>query len=156
MVEAVTILSGERRTVLSHPSQSLYSARYSPDGRWIAFALGLNSGQARIYIAPARNPAPPAGEWIATGEEFGSEPAWSPDGGTLYYLSRRDGFPCVWARRLGADKRPAEDPAPVLHLHSASLGLFLSKPSDLGISVTKDRLILNLSKVTGGLWSLKL
>jgi hypothetical protein len=35
-------------------------------------------------------------------------PAWSPDSNLLYYLSKRDGFLCLWAQRLDpATKRPA-------------------------------------------------
>jgi hypothetical protein len=141
---------------LRHPKQSLYSASYSPDGRWIAFASGMVAGQARLFVAPARNPAPRESEWIPVGNDYGAEPQWSPDGGTLYFRSGRDGYQCIWARGLGPDKRPVGEPAPILHLHTASFGLFLTRPAQFGMAVAKDRLILNLTKTTGALWSLQL
>ena len=43
---------------------------------------------------------------------------WSPDGNTLYFLSRRDGFACIWAQPLDpATKQPEGAIKDVRHLH---------------------------------------
>ncbi len=51
-VDVRNIVAGTRTLALSHPTQALFSARFSPDGKWIAFTSGLSSPQARVYIAP--------------------------------------------------------------------------------------------------------
>jgi hypothetical protein len=41
---------------------------------------------------------------------------WSPDGATLYFLSLRDGFTCIWRQRLDSGtKQPIGEPAAVQH-----------------------------------------
>src|SRR5205085_4472179 len=54
-VELIRLPSEERRVVLTSPRKNIYDARFSPDGRWIAFASGRSSGSARLFIAPLRS-----------------------------------------------------------------------------------------------------
>jgi serine/threonine-protein kinase len=55
-------------------------ARFSPDGRWIAYE-STESGRDEIHLRPW--PALDANHQISTAG--GTEPAWSPDGRELYY-----------------------------------------------------------------------
>jgi len=56
------------------------AARFSPDGRWLAYT-SLESGRAEIYVQPFPGPG---GKWqIST--EGGTEPVWNPDGRELFY-----------------------------------------------------------------------
>jgi hypothetical protein len=80
---------------------------------------------------------------------------WSPDGNVLYYRSKRDGHHCIWAQRLGPGKKPLGEPMAIQHLHAAAFGLYLMKPTDFSLAVGQDRLILNLGKATGNLWTIK-
>ena len=148
------IATGERQTVLSHPSSNLFGAHFSPDGRWIAFAAGANVARSRVFIVPLRSSPPPEREWIAVQPEGSGDPVWSPDGNVLYFRSKRDGYHCIWAQKLAPGKAPAGEPIGILHLHSAGLGINFMKATDLGIAVTKDRLTLNLAKTTGSLWTM--
>ena len=148
------ISSGDRQMVLSHPSSNLFGARFSPDARWIAFAAGATSSRSRVYVAPLRSSPPPEREWIAVEQEGSGDPVWSPDGNVLYFRSKRDGYHCIWAQKLAANKAPAGEPIGILHLHSAGLGINFMKATDLGIAVTRDRLTLNLAKTAGSLWSM--
>jgi hypothetical protein len=84
-------------------------------------------------------------------QEGSGDPAWSPDGNVLYFRSKRDGYHCVWARKLGPGKAPAGEPIGILHLHSAGLGITFLKATELGIAVAKDRLTMNLGRTTGSL-----
>jgi len=153
-VDLMKISSGDRQTVLSHPSSNLFGARFSPDGRSIAFAAGATSARSRVYVAPLRSSPPPEREWIAVAPEGSGDPAWSPDGNVLYFRSKRDGYHCIWAQKLGPNKTPAGEPIGILHLHAAGLGINFMKATDLGIAVARDRLMLNLAKTTGSLWSM--
>ena len=58
------------------------------------------------------------------GDALERDPAWSPDGRFLYFISERDGFRCVWARPLdAATKRPIGDAFAVRHFHAARFSL---------------------------------
>ena len=59
-------------------------AIFSPDARWFAYSMrGVNDGRSKVFVQPY----PPTGAryQLSRDEEDGHHPAWSPDGGTLYY-----------------------------------------------------------------------
>ncbi len=155
-VDLMKLATGERRTVLSHSSSNLFGAHFSPDGKWIAFAAGATGARARLFIAPLRSSPPPEREWILVSADGAGDPAWSPDGSVVYFRSKRDGYHCFWAQKLGPGKAPVGQPTPILHLHSAALGIIFLKSTEIGIAVAKDRLTLNLGKTTGSLLTMTL
>ena len=57
-------------------------ARFSPNGRWLAYASN-ESGRGEIYVRPF--PGPGATSQVSTAG--GSEPVWSRDGRELFYRS---------------------------------------------------------------------
>jgi dipeptidyl aminopeptidase/acylaminoacyl peptidase len=64
----------------------------SPDGRWVAFpvtaySIDENKGNADLWLVPTDGSAPPRRlTWHDGGD---SNPVWSPDGGSLLFLSKR-------------------------------------------------------------------
>jgi WD40 repeat protein len=153
-IDVRNIVAGTRTLALSHPTQALFSARFSPDGKWIAFTSGLSSPQARVYIAPFNGRAPSESDWITVSDDpSGGEPAWSPDGRVLYFHSKRDGFHCIWAQKLSWGKKPEGEPIAIQHLHASSFGMYFLKAAEFGMAITKDQLILNLAKGEGDIWS---
>jgi len=56
---------------------------FSPDGHWLAYRSDV-SGIPRIYVRPY----PQSGETVAVSPETGVSPIWSPDGHSLFFLSR--------------------------------------------------------------------
>ena len=88
---------------------------FSPDEKWIAFhAVQTRLGTTQVWIARIDGALPvPRSAWIAVtdGQFEERDPVWSPGGSLLYFLSDRDGFRCVWARKLDpATRRPAGEP----------------------------------------------
>ena len=69
------------RPYLSTPASEFHPA-LSPDGRWMAYVSDV-SGRWEVYVSPYPGPGP---AWQVS-TDGGSEPAWSPDGGTLYFRS---------------------------------------------------------------------
>ena len=87
---------------------------------------------------------------VTSGEAFDDYLAWSPDGRLLYFISDRDGFPCLWALRLDlATRRPQGVPFAVTHFHSARNAFRHVRG---GLSVGRDKLVLNLTETTGNIW----
>ncbi len=147
------LAGGGGHTLLKHPQFVLYEARFSPDGRWIAFH-GLNTPTTRqVFIAPFRGTEQiPVEEWIPVtdGTAMDRNVTWSPDGATIYFLSERDGFRCIWAQRLNRDtKRPSGPPFHIAHFHQASLSMV---DAGFNMSVTADSLVFALTDMTGNVW----
>jgi len=153
----LNVLSGERRTVLQHPTYELHRGIVSPDEGWIAFHVPLEQTRSSVFVAPLRQvPAPESG-WIRITEGSGMDcwSFWSPDGRLLYFLSHRDGFfRCVWAQPLDFEtKRSVGLPISVLHIHSARRSLLNWRSSDeMGMSLTRDALVFSLREITGNIW----
>lgn len=59
-------------------------ARFSPDGRWVAYTT-LLSGRPQVYVKPFP-PAGPAHQVSLDPATSASEPRWSADGKTLFFL----------------------------------------------------------------------
>jgi len=153
--------TGGEATVLTTQANSIANGRLSVDGRWMAFVLNRPGGHAGLYVAPVREAPVPENERIVLEESDTArvdDPAWSPDGTLLYYLSERDGFLCVWARRFDpAAFRFVGESFPALHAHTMRHSMILGgRVINWGLSVTRDRLYLMMAEVTGNVWTAKL
>jgi hypothetical protein len=73
--------SGKPAPLLS-TNFTTFDGRYSPDGRWIAFA-SEESGRAEIYVMRGDG----AGSPTRVSMSGGSQPHWRKDGRELFYLS---------------------------------------------------------------------
>jgi len=153
--------TGQSRKLALRPAAGaiLSQGRFSRDGQWVAFhAISNSRDTAQVWLAPAGRGQPaPRSEWVAVtdGRAWETDPAWSPGGGLIYFLSERDGFRCVWARRLDpAGKRPLGDAFPVRHFHSARQSLRRVGTAGYltGLSVGGQRMVYAVSDLTGNVW----
>lgn len=149
----LNIASRKSQIVLQHAKYDLHRGQISPDGRWLAFSIPVESQSYQALIAPLRKTDPPGeNEWIHVATDAGC-PHWSPDGNLLYFLSTRDGFCCFWAQALEPQtKRPVGAPIEVLHFHSARRSLTNTLGGTIGISLTSDRMVFSMKEVTGNIW----
>lgn len=146
-------------TVALRPADGVITAgKFSPDGRWMAFHVGTIQSTTYVFIVPIDGALPvPRDRWIAItdGASEDVEPAWSPNGNLLYFLSDRDGFRCIWARALNpATKLPSADAFEVAHFHTArrSLKRVLGTTGSNGLSAAPGRLVFSFGELTGNIW----
>lgn len=147
----------EMRVIAEDPRRDLFSARYSPDGRWISFIALSDLTRATVFVIPARG-----GPWIRVGEAeeryLEDKPRWAPDGRALYYLSNRDGFWNLWGRAFDPDAGVAVgEPFRVSNLRSTPhmMPLLPGTISRVQIGVTRDRVILPVAQTSGAIWVLE-
>jgi Tol biopolymer transport system component len=67
---------------LFESSWTIKNARFSPNGRWIAYASN-ESGKMEVYVAPF---PPGSGKWQVS-SSGGQEPVWRRDGKELFFIS---------------------------------------------------------------------
>jgi eukaryotic-like serine/threonine-protein kinase len=132
--------------------------RFSPDGRWIVFAAGNATDAARqIFVAPLHPDRPVTQAElipITEGDYPELEPYWAPDGKTIFFLSQRDGFQCIWARSMDQQARPQGPPYAVLHFHSAghALGGSDAYVGNIGLSAGPKFLVFGLTETSSNIW----
>ncbi|MBY0505205.1 MAG: hypothetical protein K2X03_14930 [Bryobacteraceae bacterium] len=135
---------------LRHPEYSLRGARYSPDGRWIAFYAETSREGRRIYVAPAMRETPPS-EWIpiTTGADIAMLPAWSEDSRQLFFLDDAEGQRTISGQRLNSEGRPQGAAFTVQRFSSprrSLLRLTRTRVSAVGLSVRANQLYFALDE----------
>lgn len=94
---------GEAVRLTAHPGQELF-AKFSPDGKWIAFT-GQYDGDEQVYVIPssggvpkqltfypAKGPLP--ARWGYDNQVYG----WTPDGSAVLFRSLREGWSTAQSR----------------------------------------------------------
>ncbi len=147
--------SGRTTELVSHPKWNLHQARFSPDGRWVAFHTTNSPNVRQVYAvrsSPGSALAPQS--WVPLVTDHGCHPNWSPDGSLLYHFSSRDGAFCPWVQQVDPEtKAPIGPPRAVLHLHNPRLR------ASTGAAATNDLqagyLYLTATEATGNIWMLE-
>ncbi|HEY3498493.1 MAG TPA: hypothetical protein VGK73_27570 [Polyangiaceae bacterium] len=90
-------MTGERRLIASGRFEQVYTPRFSPDGRRVAYGSWTSGGHRDIRVVDVAN-----GKLYELWRDRAIEqqPAWSPDGRTLYFTSDRSGVANVYAYDL--------------------------------------------------------
>jgi Tol biopolymer transport system component len=153
--------TGRKYDVLVAPKMDVWGGRFSPDGKWLTMNVTPPDRPSRLYVArfdPERREPVPFDDWIPLtgGEAWDDKSRWSPDANSMYFVSERDGYRCIWRQPLDPQsKRPAGPPAAVMHFHEARLSLRNVGMGPLAMVVAGDRLIFSLGERTGNIWLLK-
>jgi serine/threonine protein kinase/Tol biopolymer transport system component len=138
---------------LDEPDYEVWQARFSSDGRWVAFN-GVKSEISRIFAVPFRRGRVQRSEWIAlTDGPWDDKPNFATDDSTIFFASKRDGYLCIWGQRLGPDMHLFGSPFAVYHSHQrrrapASLDLFQ-------MAVGPRMIAFNQAELTGNVWLLE-
>jgi len=79
-ISAITLADGRRQVVIRSSGQP-DQARFSPDGKWIAYN-DIEAGRFEVFVVPF----PPTGERWQISASGGVQPEWRGDGRELFYL----------------------------------------------------------------------
>jgi Tol biopolymer transport system component/DNA-binding winged helix-turn-helix (wHTH) protein len=156
------ISSGRQSLFLRKAGYGLFQAKFAPDGRAVGL-IGCDAErtgtECRIFVVPLKadgSPEPEGWAEIDHPSPWDDKPRWSPDSGTIYFISDRDGHYCLWSQALNrATKRPAGKPAPLYHFHDSRLAMINVGTGLLEIDVARDKIVMGLGELTGNLWRLK-
>ena len=140
--------------IASDPAYVLYQAYFSPDGRWIVFEAVADSPnlESALYVVPTSG-----GPWtrITDGKHWEDKPRWSPDGRTIYFVSRRGGFFNIWGIHFDRTAgKTVGQPFQVSKFESPRLMIPRWIPP-VGLSLTEDKLILTMAEESGSIWVLE-
>jgi dipeptidyl aminopeptidase/acylaminoacyl peptidase len=143
--------NGREREFLRDDRFPIVEARFSPDGKWVAFTLAARP-HSQIFVVPVD--APEQRTEVTAGIAGAGSPAWAADGGQLYFLTECQGFRCIWARRLDAHRKPQGEPFPIRHFHHARHLLSGIDPQNVGLVAARDKLVFGMFETVGNVWSL--
>ncbi len=150
--KTVDVETGRQQDLgLQHSQYPVSAVRFSPDQSWVSFALPSPALSVSRMIGGT---AQDQDQWISIEghPRDGGHSWWSPDGNTLYFLSRRDEFHCIWARSLDpATKRPQGPFKAVQHLHGR-LRYGTAGGGQFGYALTGDKHYLPLRETKANIW----
>jgi Tol biopolymer transport system component len=140
---------GRNTPYIHHQRYDVTMAVVRPDRRWVAFQSRQESDTLHIYVAAFTEPV---GDWIHWGE--GQMPAWSRDGSTLYFASRRDGHLCIWGQKM-RDGRPDGERQAIIHIHGAGRQVGPVSHVFPWMSVSSHQIMFPIQERTGNIWLLR-
>ena len=96
----------------------------------------------------------PRQAWITvTSGGNDDKPRWSPDSRTLYFMSERDGFRCVWGQRIDPASLTLVGQAfPVYHSHRARRSMKNIPLSAFSMWIAGNELFFIQAEQTGNIW----
>jgi Tol biopolymer transport system component len=156
-LETIDLRTGNMKTVLSPPQDTVEDAIVSPDGKWLVWLAGEPDGRAAIRISPfesagAGSPAPIS---VAEAGYYLGSPGWSPNGRWLYYLSDKSGRTSLFARPLDPrTKNPTGEEREVFSAMESRLWLNFPKGNG-SIGVAEDRIVFEGTVMTGNIYVAK-
>jgi Tol biopolymer transport system component len=154
-IKMMNLQTGETRTVVESADASLSEASWSPENEYLTFKATYEGGKKQVYaLRFPRATAAATGSWIPiTGEdERGDRPRWSGDGKTLFYLSARDGYWCLWGQHFDSGKAVGS-PFAVMHYHNVRLTPEAVVDESLELSVSGESIYLNIGEIRDTIWT---
>src|SRR5262249_32022642 len=103
------------------------SARWSPDGKWIAFDC-IKEHNFDVYLISADGGVP---RRLTTGPSENATPSWSRDGRWIYFCSCRSGEPAIW-------KMPAQGGAAIQIVNTKGGNQAFESPDGQSVYYTRD------------------
>jgi serine/threonine protein kinase len=156
-IKMVNPETAEAHVVLESPSASLGEASWSPESEYLLFTAAAEGGKKQAFAVNfPKITGVATGKWIpiSSPAEWGDRPRWSGDGKTVFYLSNRDGFSCLWGQHFdAASGKTIGPPFAVMHYHNARLTPEEVLGDSFEISVAGNAIYLNVAEVRDTIWT---
>jgi Tol biopolymer transport system component/DNA-binding winged helix-turn-helix (wHTH) protein len=150
-VGVLDIRTGKKTLLLQGGECKFWGAGgLAPSEKWISFATSCRSEplQLNSFIAPVRDGrVGPKPTWLPAYP--GSR--WSPDADSIYSISRKDGFDCLYVQPLDPVKGPIGHPQVLHHFHAAQQTP-IGDPAWRGGVVARDKIVITLIESRGNIW----
>ena len=156
-IEMADPRTGILDTVVENRDFSLSDANWSPETEYLVFTAYRENETKRVFAVKfPKTLAKATGRWIPISEAsvWSDRPKWSADGKTVFFLSTRDGFSCIWGEHF--DPRAGHivgPPFAVMHYHNLRLSPARIAPQWFDLSVAGDSIYLNVGEETASLWT---
>jgi Tol biopolymer transport system component/predicted Ser/Thr protein kinase len=147
---------GVENPVLELGDMRIVDADLSRDDRWLAIQVGNPDRTVSGYLVPVEDPPAARDRWIRIDEHgvWIGAPRWSADGATIYFISERDDFLCVWGQPLDpSTKVPVGDPFAAAHAHTTKMKMLPFAKHMWNLEVGADRLVFNAGELTGDVYT---
>jgi serine/threonine protein kinase len=156
-VGILDVSTGQYKGLAHHEEYELVGPAVSDDERYLSFAAIVGGRQSRIYALPfSVDSTADQHSWttIVDGADLENQPVWAARDNSIYFLSDRDGFRCVWAQRIDSQTlRPRGNAFPVYHLHQFRYSLLdFEDPADVGLSITGNTMVLAVREIQSNVW----
>jgi Tol biopolymer transport system component len=140
------------KKIAADPTFDLYQPHLSPNKRWIVFeAVKEQISQSWLYVIPAQG-----GAWMPVNDRahWDDKPRWAPDGRAIYYLSESKGFVNVWGTHFDPESGKLVGQPFQISKFANPDRMIPSYMPPLELSISKNRLVVNLEEASGGIWLL--
>jgi Tol biopolymer transport system component len=151
-------VTGQSRTMLRvEPGTRVGNADWSRQTRMVLFTRRLRGQPNAVFAVAAKNSdTNPEDQWIpvVSEKETPERPRWSGDGRSVFYISKRDGFDCIWAQDFDPQRMTATgEPYAVQHYHNNRITPGRTNADVLALAVSGREIILDVGEVTETIWT---
>jgi dipeptidyl aminopeptidase/acylaminoacyl peptidase len=150
----------EPRTVLLTGDRlQFWQGRYSPDGRWVSFVVVTNDGRGQLQMGVVPSDTRGGSTWIrlAADHAWPDKPRWSPDGRTIYFVSRSaSGYFALRGLRFDPERGVQTGEPFLIKAFDSPRWHIDPNPTPMEIGVAKGTLALPMRSVKGSIWMLSM
>jgi Tol biopolymer transport system component len=153
--------TGKHQLVLKQDGVSLSEPSWSPKTEYLLFTR-QSEGDGNKQIFAVRFPKSTASVQgkripITEASKSSDRPRWSGDGRTIFYVSTRDGFSCLWGQPFDPEAGEISGlPFAVMHYHNRRDSIDVVAPRSFNLSVAGDSIYFNLGESSSSIWIGKL
>jgi hypothetical protein len=156
-IKMSVLKTAEEKTIMGADGISFGDASWSPANQHLLFTASKDGITKQVFAVRFPTSTQTIGsKWIPiTGQsEFSERPRWSGDGKTIYYMSTRDGFGCIWGQRFDSkSETSAGKPFAVMHYHNTRFSPASVVARSFNLSVSGDSVYLNVGEENSSIWT---
>jgi serine/threonine protein kinase len=147
--------TGNSWVVLQEDGAELSDSSWSPANEMMLFIETKGDSKQMFAVRLPRSTAKVEGKWIPILDQGASpeHPRWSGDGHTIFYLSNKDGFFCIYGQAFSPEKAElVGTPFAVAHFHNQRASIDNVFTRSRNLSVDGDSIYFNLGEQSSTIW----